>query len=235
LSTAGVCWGSSASRSVGQHEAAEIEWKLERGELSREQADKEQVKLFVNTVAGFGGAWAGAEAGAMNGTFLCPVYGTVADGFVGTVAAYYSAEMTLVATGLDDTLPESLQPGVNGVRQAYDFVNEKDIAVKVTSYDRLREWFGPKTSRQIGEALRLMETRITSCPVGNGPVRGCAVVAIRFPVKAAETEQQKAFDVLWQAARDQLNTETTRVPVKADETGPPTLINSAWQLLVRRS
>ncbi|MBX3400766.1 MAG: hypothetical protein KF873_18685 [Gemmataceae bacterium] len=125
-------------------EAAEIEQKCERGELTREQADAEKTKLAAHTAVTAGGAVGGALTGATIGTFICPGVGTVMGGIVGAVAGCVGAEIVMAATGLADTLGEYLQPGVETVRKACAYLKEKGQRVGVATREQLREWVGPE-------------------------------------------------------------------------------------------
>lgn len=124
-------------------EAAEIEEKFERGELTREQADAEHAKLALHTAAATGGALGGALTGAAIGTFICPGAGTVVGGIVGAVGGCVGAELMMAATGLADTLAEYLQPGVETVRKACTYIKEQGHAITTATREQLREWVGP--------------------------------------------------------------------------------------------
>lgn len=124
-------------------EAAEIEQKFDRGELTREQADVEHAKLASHTAAATGGALGGALTGAVIGTFICPGVGTVVGGIVGAGGGCVGAELMMAATGLADTLAEYLQPGVETVRKACAYIKEKGHAITTAAREQLREWVGP--------------------------------------------------------------------------------------------
>jgi hypothetical protein len=134
-------------------EAAEIEQKVERGELTREQADAQQVKLAVRTTSAGGGALAGAAGGAAIGTFLCPGPGNVVGGIVGAVAGCVGADLVMAATGLTDALGEFLAPGVEATRRACSYIKEQGIAVTIAAREQLREWVGPEVYDQTVAAL----------------------------------------------------------------------------------
>ena len=144
--------------SVAQYaiDAAEIEQKFERGDLTREEANTAQGKLLARTAGEAvknGATSAGFCAGAVIGTFVCPGPGTVIGGIVGAVGGYVGAELMMAATGVTDALAEYLVPGVEGVRKACSVIKEKGIEVTVAARDRLREWVGPDNFDQTIAAL----------------------------------------------------------------------------------
>lgn len=125
-------------------EAADIEQRFQRGEITLEQADIEHAKLAVRTTGAAGSAIGGVMAGAAIGSFICPGAGTVIGGIVGGVGGAIGAELVMAATGLTDTLAEYLQPGVQCVRKACTFIKDNGYQVTVASYDQLRKWVGPE-------------------------------------------------------------------------------------------
>jgi len=118
-------------------EAADIEQRFERGEISLEQANAEHAKLAARTSGAAGGAVGGVVAGAAIGTFICPGAGTVIGGIVGGVGGAIGADLVMAATGLTDTLADDLQPGVNGVRKACVFLKDQGDQVAVASRELL--------------------------------------------------------------------------------------------------
>jgi hypothetical protein len=178
--------GIVIAASVYSAEAAKIEMKLERGDLTREQANTEQAKLAARTSVSAGGALVGMEAGAVIGTFICPGPGTVIGGVVGAVSGFIGAEIMMAATGLTDTLAEYLRPGVECVRQACQFVKEKSIAITVAAREQMREWVGPETFDQIADALGSAATWVgeTASQAGTA-VKDAAVFAKEKTVDAA--------------------------------------------------
>jgi hypothetical protein len=134
-------------------EAADIEQRLESGELTREQADAAQARLAVGQAAGWGGAAAGGTAGAVIGSFLCPGPGTVIGGVVGAVGGCVGAELMMAATGLAETLGEYLTPGAEAVRQDCTFLKAKGVEVTVAGREQVRERVGPEAYDEIAAGL----------------------------------------------------------------------------------
>lgn len=116
-------------------EAADIEQRFERGDITLEQANAEHAKLAVRTTAAAGGAVGGAMAGAAIGTFICPGAGTVVGGIVGGVSGAIGADLVMAAAGLPDTLAEYLQPGVDRVRKACTYLRSKGYQVAVATHE----------------------------------------------------------------------------------------------------
>lgn len=159
-------------------EAADIEQRFERGEITVEQANAEHAKLAVRTTGAAGGAVAGVMAGAAIGTFICPGAGTVIGGIVGGVGGAIGTDLVMAATGVTDALADYLQPGVDGVRKACAFLKEKGYQVAVASRDPLREWVGPElfdeTTAILGASVTWVRER---AGVAVGAVKDAAVVA----------------------------------------------------------
>ena len=139
-------------------EAADIEQRFERGEITLEQANAEHAKLAVRTTGAAGGAIGGVMAGAAIGSFICPGAGTVIGGIVGGVGGAIGTDLVMAATGLTDALAEFLQPGVDGVRKACDFLKDKGYQVAVASRDQFREWIGPEL---FDETIASLDTAVT--------------------------------------------------------------------------
>lgn len=125
-------------------QAAAIERRFERGEITLEQANAEHAKLAVRTTGAAGGAVSGMTAGAAIGSFICPGAGTVVGGIVGGIGGAVGTDLVMAATGLTDALADYLQPGVDGVRKACAFLKDGGYQVTVASRDQLREWVGPE-------------------------------------------------------------------------------------------
>jgi hypothetical protein len=137
---AGVVIGAS----VFTAEVADIEQRLERGEITLEQANAEHAKLAVRAAGTVGGAVSGVMAGAAIGTFICPGAGTVIGGIVGGVGGAIGTDLVMAATGLTDALADYLQPGVDGIRKACAFLKDEGYQVAVAGRDQLCEWVGPE-------------------------------------------------------------------------------------------
>ena len=128
-------------------EAAELEHKFERGELTREQADKEQAKLFVNSAV----ATVGTVGGTMIGTVLLgPALlgpaGAVVGGFIGERISDEATKL-MATTGFSETLGDLLRPVAATVRETVVEVKKKAIlagsAVAETATDGAN-WVGEK-------------------------------------------------------------------------------------------
>jgi len=139
-------------------EAAEIEQRLERGEITREQADVEQAKLAVKATGAAGGAIGGVMTGAAIGTFICPGTGTVVGGIVGGIAGAIGTDLVMAATGLTDTLAEYLHPGAESIRKACVYLKDNGYQVTVAAHEQLREWVGPEL---FDETVNSLDTAVT--------------------------------------------------------------------------
>ena len=181
--------------SIYSVEAATIEQKVERGELTREQADLEQAKLAVSTATTTGGGLGGLAAGAVIGSFICPGPGTVIGGIVGMVAGCVGAELMMAATGMCDTLGEYLQPGVESVRHACAVLKEKGIKVTLAARDQVREWMGFETYDQSVAVLEsaAIWTRSAVVQVATG-IKDVAVLAKEKAGEAAIVVRDAASD-----------------------------------------
>lgn len=168
-------------------EAADIEQRFDRGEISREQADAEQAKLAVNSTAIVGGGFAGMATGAAIGTFLCPGPGTVIGGVVGAVAGCVGVDIVMAASGLSDSLGEFLQPGVETIRRACSYMKEKGIEVKLAAREKLREWVGAETFDQATDALDAAGTwTLTKAKESASAIKQTAVVVRDNVVECAK-------------------------------------------------
>jgi Holliday junction resolvase-like predicted endonuclease len=85
-------------------EAAEIEQRADRGEISREQADAEIGKLAAGAAAGAGGGIVGMAGGAAIGTAVCPLVGTIIGGIVGGVGGGFGGEWVGRVSGATDAI-----------------------------------------------------------------------------------------------------------------------------------
>ena len=136
-----VSWGS---------EAAELEQKFEKGELTRDQADAEQAKLLLNTAVTTLSGPVGRVGGTMIGAVLLGPTGGVVGGFVGeNVGERVRDEaMKLIATsGFSDALGDVLRPVAATVRETVSNVKETAVvaasAIGETATDGAN-WVGEK-------------------------------------------------------------------------------------------
>ncbi len=120
-------------------EAADIEQRFERGDITLEQANDEHARLAVRTTGVAGGASGAMMTGATIGTFICPGVGTVIGGIVGGVGGAIGADLVMSATGLTDTLAEYLQPGVDGIRKSCAYLKDEGYQISVASCELFDE------------------------------------------------------------------------------------------------